>query len=192
MIIVHSVTMDSSFNHLFCFNVGFPVAQLVKNLPVMQETWVQPLGWEEFPKSRKIPWIYGVTKSRTQLSNFHFHFCFNKFHKGFGATHKVITQINLKNKVWQKRTRSRKASDVKQTEVGAQSIRQGLHTSSDLCPDRVSELLCHQLSDVSEEESQDTRGLKINNKIETAIAQEMQKLFLTLKLMRDLFHKSSL
>ena len=81
---------------------------------------------------------------------------------------------------------------MKQTEVGAQSIRQGLHTSSDPCPDRVSELLCHQLSDVSEEESQDTRGLKINNKIETAIAQEMQKLFLTLKLKRDLFHKSSL
>ena len=23
------------------------VAQLVKNLPVMQETWVQSLGWEE-------------------------------------------------------------------------------------------------------------------------------------------------
>ena len=24
----------------------FPVAQMVKNLPVMQETRVQPLGWE--------------------------------------------------------------------------------------------------------------------------------------------------
>ena len=23
------------------------VAQLVKNLPVMQETWVHPLGWED-------------------------------------------------------------------------------------------------------------------------------------------------
>ena len=23
------------------------VAQLVKNLPAMQETWVQPLGWED-------------------------------------------------------------------------------------------------------------------------------------------------
>ena len=24
-----------------------PVAQMVKNLPVMQETWVQSLGWED-------------------------------------------------------------------------------------------------------------------------------------------------
>ena len=137
------------------------VAQLLKNLPIMQETWVRPLGWEhplEKEKSSPLQYsglensldsiVYGATKSRTQLSNFHF--CFNEFHKGFGATHKVITQINFKNEVWQKGTRSRKTSNVKQTEVGAQSIRQGLHTSSDPCPDRVSELLCHQLSDVSE------------------------------------------
>ena len=26
--------------------LGFPVAQLVKNLPVMRETWVGSLGWE--------------------------------------------------------------------------------------------------------------------------------------------------
>ena len=26
---------------------GFPVAQTVKNLPEMQETWVQSLGWED-------------------------------------------------------------------------------------------------------------------------------------------------
>ena len=26
--------------------LAFPVAQTVKNLPVMQETWVQPLGGE--------------------------------------------------------------------------------------------------------------------------------------------------
>ena len=25
----------------------FPVAQLVKNLPAMQETWVRSLGWED-------------------------------------------------------------------------------------------------------------------------------------------------
>ena len=24
-----------------------PVAQLVKNMPAMQETWVQSLGWED-------------------------------------------------------------------------------------------------------------------------------------------------
>jgi len=27
--------------------LGFLVAQLVKNLPAMQETWVQSLGWED-------------------------------------------------------------------------------------------------------------------------------------------------
>ena len=72
--------------------IGYPlhyswaslVAQLVKNLPAMQETWVR--SWV-----RKIPWrredyplqysdlensmgciVHGVTKSRTRLSDFHF------------------------------------------------------------------------------------------------------------------------
>jgi len=27
-------------------SMGFPVAQLIKNLPAMQETWVQSRGWE--------------------------------------------------------------------------------------------------------------------------------------------------
>ena len=27
--------------------LGFPMAQLVKNLPAMRETWVQSLGWED-------------------------------------------------------------------------------------------------------------------------------------------------
>ena len=27
--------------------VAFLVAQMVKNLPTMQETWVQSLGWED-------------------------------------------------------------------------------------------------------------------------------------------------
>ena len=26
---------------------SFPVAQMVKNLPVMQETWARSLGWED-------------------------------------------------------------------------------------------------------------------------------------------------
>ena len=61
------------------------VAQLVKNLPVMQETWVQSLGWED-PLEKgtathssilawRIPWtciVHGVAKSRTRLSDFHF------------------------------------------------------------------------------------------------------------------------
>ena len=29
------------------YNKGFLVAQLVKNLPAMRDTWVQSLGWED-------------------------------------------------------------------------------------------------------------------------------------------------
>ena len=65
--------------------IGYPlqytwsslVAQLVKNLPVMQETWVQSLGWEDPLEKEKathssilawrIPWtiVHGVTKNQT-------------------------------------------------------------------------------------------------------------------------------
>ena len=61
------------------------VAQLVKNLPVMQETWVRSLGWEDPLEKGKatypsiLSWrnsmdciVYGVAKSRTWLGNFHF------------------------------------------------------------------------------------------------------------------------
>ena len=61
------------------------VAQMVKNLPAVQETWVQFLGWEDplekgrATDSRILAWrilmdciVHGVTKSRTGLSNFHF------------------------------------------------------------------------------------------------------------------------
>ena len=63
------------------------VAQLVKNLPAMWETWVRSLGWEDpLEKGRatpcnilawRTPWTVqsmGVAKSWTQLSDFHFHF----------------------------------------------------------------------------------------------------------------------
>ena len=35
--------------HITCINIsaGFPVAQMVKNLATVQETWVQFLGWED-------------------------------------------------------------------------------------------------------------------------------------------------
>ena len=63
------------------------VAQLVKNLPAMQETWAQPLGWEDslkegmathssilawrIPTDREAWWAtdQGVIKSRTLLSD---------------------------------------------------------------------------------------------------------------------------
>ena len=66
------------------------MAQLVKNLPAMRETWVQSLDWEESLEegmanhssilSWRIPmdgeaWlatVHGVTKGRTRLSEFHF------------------------------------------------------------------------------------------------------------------------
>ena len=63
------------------------IAQLVKNLPVMQKTRVWSLGWEDPLEKRKAIhssiWpgefhelyiVCGVTKSSTQLSHFHFHF----------------------------------------------------------------------------------------------------------------------
>ena len=70
--------------------IGYPlqyswtslVAQLIKNPPAMQETWVRSLGWED-PLEKgmathssilawRIPWIctvYGVTKRWTRLSD---------------------------------------------------------------------------------------------------------------------------
>ena len=72
--------------------IGYPhqcswsslVAQLVKNLPAMQETWVRSLGWEDpLEKGKathssmlawKIPWTIQSTKSQTQLNDFHFVF----------------------------------------------------------------------------------------------------------------------
>ena len=65
------------------------MAQTVKNLPTMWETWVQSLGWEDpleeglamhssvlawrIPKDRGTWWatVYGVAKSQTQLRTKH-------------------------------------------------------------------------------------------------------------------------
>ena len=61
------------------------MAQMVKNLPAMWETWVRSLGWEDPLEKGTAPLfecsglensmdgvVHGVTKSRTQLSDFHF------------------------------------------------------------------------------------------------------------------------
>ena len=58
------------------------VAQLVKNLPAMWETWVQSLGWEDpLEKEKGYPLqysglensldciVHGVAKSQTRLSD---------------------------------------------------------------------------------------------------------------------------
>ena len=63
------------------------MAELVNKLPTMQETWVQSLDWEDpWEKGMAYPLLYsglensmdyiihGITKSWTQLREFHFHF----------------------------------------------------------------------------------------------------------------------
>ena len=69
--------------------IGYPlqyswaslVAQLIKSTPAMQETWVQPLGWEDPLEKGKatltqVFWpgefhgLYVVAKSQTRLSDF--------------------------------------------------------------------------------------------------------------------------
>ena len=70
-------------SYLFQCSWATLVAQLVKNLPAMREIWVPSMGWENPLEKRKathssiliwrIPWtVHRVTKSQTQLSNFHF------------------------------------------------------------------------------------------------------------------------
>ena len=59
------------------------MAQMVKNLPAMRETWVPSLGWEDPLEKGKstdysilawrIPTVHGITKSQKGLSDFHFH-----------------------------------------------------------------------------------------------------------------------
>ena len=62
------------------------MAQLVKNMPAMWETWVRSMGWEDPLEKGKATQlqvsglensmdciVHGVAKSWTQLSDFHFH-----------------------------------------------------------------------------------------------------------------------
>ena len=68
----------------FQYSWVFLVAQLIKNLPAMQETSVQSLSWEDPLEKEKathcsvLAWriprtvVHGVTKSQTWLSDFHF------------------------------------------------------------------------------------------------------------------------
>ena len=60
------------------------VAQLIKNLPAMRQTWVGSLGWEDPLEKGKathssiLAWriprttVHGVAKSWTRLRDFHF------------------------------------------------------------------------------------------------------------------------
>ena len=83
----HSNAHLSTFqSQLWLMGKVFPVAQMVKNLPAMQETRFHSLGWEA-PLEKgmaihssilacRIPWtekpgglVCGVAKSRTRLSD---------------------------------------------------------------------------------------------------------------------------
>ena len=73
--------------YIFFLRGASLVAQPVKNLSAMWETWVPSLGWEDplvkgkAAFSGMLAWrknsmdciVHGVAKSQTQLSNFHFH-----------------------------------------------------------------------------------------------------------------------
>jgi len=47
----------------------FPIAQVIKNLPVMQETWVRSLGQEDpLEKEKAITTVFLLGESRGQRS----------------------------------------------------------------------------------------------------------------------------
>ena len=65
-------TLPENFCYILSLHIGASlVAQLVKNPPAMQETWVRSLGWEDSLEKGKATYSGRVTKSQTQLSNFH-------------------------------------------------------------------------------------------------------------------------
>ena len=91
-VLYHQCHLESPNNTAFYFKTSVPnlgaslVAQTVKNLTAMLETWVQSLGWEDSsgegnghpfqysclgnPVDRRAWWatVHGVSKSQTQLS----------------------------------------------------------------------------------------------------------------------------
>ena len=89
---------------------GLPLWLTVKNLPVMQETWVLSLGQEDRRSPREEngyplqysclenpmdrgAWqatVYGVAKSWTRLSDYHFHFLSFSF-RDIKALHVIYT-----------------------------------------------------------------------------------------------------
>ena len=65
--------------YILQYSLASLVAQLVLNLPAMQETWAQSLGWKDPLEKGKYSGlensmdciVHGVAKSRTRLSDFH-------------------------------------------------------------------------------------------------------------------------
>ena len=59
--------------HMPCASSASLVAQLVDNLPAMQETWVRSLGWDDPLEKGMATHSSILAKSWTRRSNIHFH-----------------------------------------------------------------------------------------------------------------------
>ena len=98
---------------VYSFSGASLVAQMVKNVPAVWETWVRSLGWEDplekgtATHSTILAWRnprieepdrltgHGVAKSRTQVSNFRCSFSANNLR--IKATELATTEVNLEN-----------------------------------------------------------------------------------------------
>ena len=92
------------------------VTQMVKNLPVRQETWVRSLGWEDPLEKEmathssifawRIPWteepgrlrFLGSQKSQTQLSDQHFHW--GQFRISLTQETHIMWQYHMEKPPW--------------------------------------------------------------------------------------------
>ena len=80
----NNAQLQTAGSSLLFFQGASLVAQMEKNLPAVQETWAQSLGWEDvlekgmathssilawgFPWTEEPGGLHGATKSRTRLS----------------------------------------------------------------------------------------------------------------------------
>ena len=84
-----SLGMGHLTEYIFNFIFGFLAAQLLKNLPAMQETWVGSLGWEDpLEKGKathssilawKIPWTVLSQRVGHDWATFTFIFIFSQY-----------------------------------------------------------------------------------------------------------------
>ena len=93
------------------------MAQLVKDPPAMQETWIRSLGWEDPPGEGKCyPFqysslensvdciVHGVTKSQIQLSDFHFQALISEketSHVGNSMQHALMSCFGTSSRILQ-------------------------------------------------------------------------------------------
>ena len=118
------------------------MAQMVKNPPAMQKTWIQSLGWEDrqekgmathsgilawrIPMDRGAWWatVHGVTNSQTRLNNKHKHikYLISTCRKGNTHTQKSLSHVRLLVTPWT--IKSMEFS--RNTGVGSHSLLQGI------------------------------------------------------------------